>query len=207
VGVPEVPKKKYDDEALRARALELRSKGLSYREIARELGCSVFKVYQLISPYESPRSRIKQIHELATRVEELSRKLLDLEGLASRLEAVVKPPAYNLEADLELLCMMAETRFNIGVCRWMDREGYCTLWCFPDMRVVSGLNVRKHTEKYKDEVWECYEPNVLTHFTLCLICPDYEEADGNREKEILGDRFIKCENGRLVFRKPEESNP
>jgi orotate phosphoribosyltransferase-like protein len=70
-----MPRKKYDDEALRAGALELRSKGLGYREIARELGCSVFKTHQLISPYESPRSRVKQIHELATRVEELNRKL------------------------------------------------------------------------------------------------------------------------------------
>ncbi len=61
------------------RPLELRARGLSYREIARELGCSVFKVHQLIAPYESPRSRIRQVHELATRVEELSRKLRDLE--------------------------------------------------------------------------------------------------------------------------------
>jgi transposase-like protein len=52
MGVPGVPKRRYDDEALRQRALELRAKGLSYREIARELGCSVFKVHQLISPYE-----------------------------------------------------------------------------------------------------------------------------------------------------------
>jgi orotate phosphoribosyltransferase-like protein len=72
--VPGVPRKKYDDDALRQRALELRSKGLSYREIARELGCSVFKVHQLIAPYESPRSRIRQVHELATRVEELGGK-------------------------------------------------------------------------------------------------------------------------------------
>jgi predicted transcriptional regulator len=98
-----VPKKRYDDDVLRARALELRSRGLSYREIARELGCSVFKVYQLISPYESPKSRIKQIHELTTRVEELSRKLRELESLASRLEATVKPPAFNVGLDLELL--------------------------------------------------------------------------------------------------------
>ena len=38
-----MPRRKYDDEALRARTLELRSRGLSYREIARELGCSVFQ--------------------------------------------------------------------------------------------------------------------------------------------------------------------
>jgi DNA-binding CsgD family transcriptional regulator len=55
-----VPRKRYDDEALRARALELRAKGLSYREIARELGCGVFKVYQLVSPYESLRSRVRR---------------------------------------------------------------------------------------------------------------------------------------------------
>jgi DNA-binding CsgD family transcriptional regulator len=33
-----VPKRKYDDDVLGARALELRSRGLSYREIARKLG-------------------------------------------------------------------------------------------------------------------------------------------------------------------------
>jgi hypothetical protein len=38
-----VPRRRYDDEALRAGALELRSKGLGYREIARELGCGVFQ--------------------------------------------------------------------------------------------------------------------------------------------------------------------
>jgi transposase len=55
-----MPRRKYDDEALRSRALELRAKGLSYREIARELGCGVFKVYQLVSPYESLRSRVRR---------------------------------------------------------------------------------------------------------------------------------------------------
>jgi transposase-like protein len=44
-GVCSMPRRRYDDEALRARALELRARGLSYREIARELGCSVFKVH------------------------------------------------------------------------------------------------------------------------------------------------------------------
>ena len=70
-----MPKRRYDDEALRQRALELRSRGLSYREIARELGCGVFKVHQLISSCESPRSRIRQVVELAGRVEELGGKI------------------------------------------------------------------------------------------------------------------------------------
>jgi orotate phosphoribosyltransferase-like protein len=55
--VPGVPRRRYDDEALRARALELRSKGLSSREIAQELGCSVFKVHQLIAPLERGKSK------------------------------------------------------------------------------------------------------------------------------------------------------
>ena len=48
-------------------------------------------MHQLISHYESPRSRVRQVQEPATRVEELGRKLRDLEVLASRLEVAVKP--------------------------------------------------------------------------------------------------------------------
>jgi hypothetical protein len=39
-----MPKRKYDDEVLRARALELRAKGLSYRG-SLGAGCSVFEVH------------------------------------------------------------------------------------------------------------------------------------------------------------------
>jgi len=203
--VPEVPRRRYNDEALRARVLELRSKGLSYREIARELGCSVFKVYQLISPYESPRSRIRQVQELATRVEELSSKLRELEVLASRLEATVKPSVFS-EADLELVCRVAAYRVNMGLCAYMDSEGYCNRWCFYNVR-VSGLNARRYSEEFGGEVWECYEPNVLTHWMLCLVCPAYTPADDDRRREILGDRYVECVNGKLVFRRIERATP
>jgi orotate phosphoribosyltransferase-like protein len=72
--VPRVPRRKYDDEALRARALELRSRGLSYRGIACELGCSVFKVYQLISSYESPRSRVGRLWSLLVELKSSARR-------------------------------------------------------------------------------------------------------------------------------------
>jgi hypothetical protein len=178
---------------------------LSYREIARELDYSVFKVHQLISPYESPRSRIREVQELATRVEGLDSKLRDLEVLASRLEATVKPSVFS-EADLELVCRVAAYRVNMGLCAYMDSEGYCNRWCFYNVR-VSGLNARRYSEEFGGEVWECYEPNVLTHWMLCLVCPAYTPADDDRRREILGDRYVECVNGKLVFRRIERATP
>ena len=199
-----MPRKKYDDEVLRARALELRSKGLSYREIARELGCSVFKVYQLISSYESPRSRIKQVVELATRVKELDRKLRDLEGLASRLEVAIKPPAFNIEADLELLCNVMEARMEYRPCRHMDSDGYCKRHFI--IGRVEGIDCRRGVVRGVRDVEVCY-PSVLTHWFFCMLCPYYTPAEGEEAERILGDRWTECINGRLVLRGPEESNP
>jgi transposase-like protein len=106
-----MPRRRYDD-ALRQKALELKSKGLSYREIARELGCSVFKVYQLMSPYESPRSGIRQVHELARMVDELSKrvdelivKLSELEHRLSQLKPLedINRVVHNLKRDVDNL--------------------------------------------------------------------------------------------------------
>jgi len=199
-----MPRRRYEDEALRARALELRAKGLSYREIARELGCSVFKVYQLISHYESPRSRIKRVHELATRVEELSRKLRELESLASRLEATVEPPAFNIAPDLELLCNAMEARMTYKPCIHMDSDGYCTKHFV--IGSVEGINCRRGVIRGVVDVEVCY-PSVLTHWFFCMLCPDYTPAEEDDKEEILGDRWVECINGRLVLRGPEESNP
>jgi orotate phosphoribosyltransferase-like protein len=44
-----MPKKKYNDEELKQKALELRKQGLSYREIAKKLNCSIFKVHEVLS--------------------------------------------------------------------------------------------------------------------------------------------------------------
>jgi len=85
-----MPKRKWDEEELRKRVLELRMQGKSYREIAREIGCSVFTVSKVLSPIENPRSRLRQVAELAVRVEELSKSIDELakklEGCRSRLE-------------------------------------------------------------------------------------------------------------------------
>lgn len=73
-----MPRKIYDDEKLRQKATELRPKGMSYRQVAKELGCSVYKVCEILSPYESPQSRLKQVAELTNRVDELLAKVDEL---------------------------------------------------------------------------------------------------------------------------------
>jgi len=80
-----MPRKKWDEEDLRKKVLELRRQGKSYREIARELGCSVFTVSKILSPFENPQSRLKQAAELAMKIEELSK---GVEGLVKRLEGL-----------------------------------------------------------------------------------------------------------------------
>jgi transposase-like protein len=202
-----VPRRRYDDEALRQKALELRSKGLSYREIARELGCSVFKVHQLIAPYESPKSRVKQVVELAGRIGELSRRLRELEVLASRLEATVKPPAFNIGPDLELLCRnVMEARMTYRPCRHMDPEGYCTRHFVFASERVEGLDCKKGFIRGAEEDIEVCYPSVLTHWFFCMLCPYYTPAEGEEAERILGDRWVECINGRLVLVGPEESN-
>jgi hypothetical protein len=48
-----------------------------------------FKVYQLISSYKSPRSRIKQILELARVVDELGRRVSELSVKLSELSLIL----------------------------------------------------------------------------------------------------------------------
>jgi transposase-like protein len=195
-----MPRKRYD-EALRARALELRSRGLSYREIARGLGCSVFKVHQLISPYESPRSRIRQVHELAARVDELDRKLRELESLALRLESTVKLPAFNIEPDLQLLCRnVMEARMEYRPCKYMDSDGYCTRQFVFASERLEGIDCRKGVVRGVVDVEVCYPGS-----SACYARTTHQQRV-KRLRGSWGDRWVECVNGRLVFRKPEESN-
>jgi transcriptional regulator with XRE-family HTH domain len=81
-------KKRYNDGVLGSRVLELRREGLSYREIARRLGCGVYKVWELLSPLENPRSRTRQMAELAQRVDELSKRISEVEEKMSRVRGL-----------------------------------------------------------------------------------------------------------------------
>jgi orotate phosphoribosyltransferase-like protein len=56
-----MPKKRYNDQDLKQKALELRNQGLSYREIAKKLNCSIFKIHEVLS-----RKRIDLENEILT---------------------------------------------------------------------------------------------------------------------------------------------
>jgi predicted transcriptional regulator len=187
-----MPRKRYDDEALRARALELRSKGLSYREIARELGCSVFKVYQLISPYESPRSRIRQVHELARMVDELSKRVGELNTKLGELEhrlSQLKPLedmskiVHDLRGDVDSLstCILEledamnwihrsvfKRLWGPSECMYIDRDGYCTMWYWESK--IKGWDMKEGVSEGR----KVYYLNVRKHPLICTACPTYK---------------------------------
>lgn len=78
-------RKRYNDEELRRKALELRKRGYSYREIARRLGCSLYKVWEILSSKENSGRRRIGVAELAGSVEDLSKSV---ERISKRLDRV-----------------------------------------------------------------------------------------------------------------------
>jgi len=81
-----MPRRIYNDDELRGKALELRKRGYSHRQIAKELGFSVYKAHELVSPSESPQSRLKQTAELAEKLEELSARSNELAKKIEQLD-------------------------------------------------------------------------------------------------------------------------
>jgi len=191
-----MPKKVYDDDKLRAEAMRLRRLGYSYREIARGLGCSVYKVHELISEQESPGSRLKQAAELAARLDELSSRvevigsrieslessvssLRTLEDLTNELSIIRKEVedlknSFSRRIDriaqsIDLISLSAEERVRDGRkgCRWLSRDGYCTKYWFSK---VGGLSMKRDT--VGDKI--VYRLNVKKHPLICTACPSYE---------------------------------
>ena len=191
-----MPKKVYDDEELQHKASDLRRKGYSYRQIARELGCSVYKVHELISPYESPSSRLKQVAELANKVDELNAKIRildekmltlksldDLNVKLSKVEeeiGVMKNEVVKKITDLnkrfgelseaiEWIRRSTDRRLrdDENGCKWLSKDGYCELWHWSNR--VRGWDMKPDTENGKT----VYRLNVKKHPLICTACPSY----------------------------------
>ena len=191
-----MPKRKWNEEELRRKALELRRQGKSYREIAKEIGCSVFTVSRILSPFENPQSRLKQAAELAMKVEEISKRIDELtkrledlkpiEELKNRLskvetsikdlEAIVKKVANSidsLDGKMGLIerSVSRRLRDDWNGCRHMDKNGYCTEWRWRAR--IKGWDMR-------ESFWEgktVYYLNVKKHPLICTACPSYSPRE------------------------------
>ena len=112
---------------------------MSYREIARRLGCSTYKMWELISPHKSVQSRIKQVAELAQKLGGLSKRISEIEGKISRIEGLeslaellsrieyLERVTDMIEDDLVITRFSALYKVFDEPCKWIDEEGYCTL--------------------------------------------------------------------------------
>jgi len=191
-----MPKKIYDDEVLRSKALELRGRGLSYREIAKELGCSVYKVHELLSPVESPKSRIKQVIELSKKVEELGRGVADFESRFNELKSVlsevrpslemvkelseIKKRLSSLEEELRIVEEFARVRVEHEDlrCRWFDEgRGVCVLYYCDE----GEPGCEKVVERIDSEEMVFYLQSVRKHPLICTVCPFYKPRKSPEE--------------------------
>jgi len=167
-----VPKKKYDDEELRKKALEFRKKGMSYREIAKELGCSVYKVHQVLSPLEGTSSRLKQAVELAKRVDEASQRLEELskgiDELSNKLEELrselreMRAKVESISKDMELVSSQGEWKSKH--CKYCREDGYCAWWRW--YKEVKGWDMKEEIDGWS----KIYRLNVRKHSIYCATC-------------------------------------
>jgi len=72
-----MPVKNYDDEELAEKANELRQRGYTYAEIARELGCSISKAWTLVEDRRRVNSKKTVLQEFSKSIEELCRKFAE----------------------------------------------------------------------------------------------------------------------------------
>jgi transposase len=195
-----MPRRKWDEEELREKVLGLRRQGKSYREIARELGCSVFTVSKVLSPFENPQSRLKQTAELAMRVEELSK---GVEELAKRLEGL--RPIEGLRGWLSKMEeRLLKVEGSIKALRAEVKEVASRVGSLDDKVgwIERGVSRRLRDDwigcKYMDEEGYCtcwlwyskvegwdmkegfkegkivYHLNVKKHPLICTACPSYK---------------------------------
>jgi orotate phosphoribosyltransferase-like protein len=88
-----MPKKKYNDQELKQKALELRKQGLSYREIAKKLNCSIFKIHEVLAEkridLENEILTIKynvdfimenELPDIRKRIEEIRKRIEEIES-------------------------------------------------------------------------------------------------------------------------------
>ena len=196
-----MPRKKGDDDELRRKALELRSKGLSYREIGKQLGRSSYKAWELVSPYESHQPKITQVAELNKRIAESNARINELSKVTDDISAQLKKVRtikdlsermFRVDDELTHLKEGIESvdsrlkSFSKSVnllevsasFRVSDSEYGCNRigkdgFCtyWKWTSEIKGTNMRKVNYEGKDR----YQMNVKEHSLICTACPKFEQ--------------------------------
>jgi hypothetical protein len=191
-----MPRKKYNDEELKQKAIELRTKGYSYREIAKTLGCSVYKIHDVIAPYENLNSRLRQAAELARKVDSMSDKVSRLESVIALMKPLdelsmdvqkikqdlgrISKEIASIKNDMRLINESVGLRF-LNQCIHMDSAGYCKYWALHYK--IEGCDMMEE----KDANGKAYYLlNVQKHKLYCLACPAYEPTSKKEEGKSNG---------------------
>lgn len=178
-----MPIKKYDDQILRPKALELRKQGLSYRAIARELKCSPGKVHDLLEPFESVQNRLKQIAELDLKLKELEKRSSDFQSFLTQLKVEAEKVYEEIDRN-SLVNMKEQVMFILyngcrraRSCKWVDEEGYCTKWPFsePSSKIFDAKEVYERDEN--GSIKRIFFHQVIKAPGLCLSCPHYKPKE------------------------------
>jgi predicted transcriptional regulator len=146
-----MPKTSVVGENVKARAIKLRSKGYSYREIARELGVSVSTVFRLVKGRGADKTP-KPVSVMSIDSGDTEfRKILRGVALLTLLEIYNTKRIDEIEELIKWIKMSASLRL-IGDfrCVWIDANGYCKAWILKEKKV-----------------------NVIDNPLLCVACPLY----------------------------------
>jgi len=181
-----MPLKKYDDQALMPRALELRSRGLSYAAIARELGCSPGKVHDLLAPVESPKNRLEKLAELDLKLKELDKKVSDFSELLKKLRDEAEEAFKEVDRDMlakvrgQLLMVLYQAHRRAKSCSWVDEEGFCLRWPFPEPPSKMFDSKEAYERGPSGSMERVFFHSVWEAPGLCLSCPYFKLREAKR---------------------------
>ena len=185
--------KKYDDEKLRQQALALRKNGLSYREIAKELGCSTYKVHEVLAEYE--KNRKKKVGEMTAELAELEGKVKEFEEIMDSIDSRIyklekhlskiehtdvigdmidiSERIKSLEAKMEIVKDYLDLMYMVGEekmvrCRYYNKAmGACSKW---EWNVAPENKSLQEAIKHLGSNY-LYAPKKFP--ILCALCPFY----------------------------------
>ena len=186
--------KKYDYEKLKEEALKLRAEGLSYREIAKRLGCSTYVVSQVLKEYEKERQKkigemTAELAELEETVQEFTDDIASIESRLSnikgriskieRMESVENVVSLSSRVDkLEINMEIVKDYINILDMAGKEKLKRCVYY---DERNGFCMERRWDIAPRNRHIYDATK-DMVSHFTfmpqkfpaLCAVCPFYQ---------------------------------